>query len=309
MKGLILRVSSALQTVGAADLFAGRLSVYVSLSKPRIAVMAMFCVCVGYFLGLRGVFDVRPMLSACLGILAVAVCCSFLNQLIERDVDARMNRTVNRPLVSGRVSSSEVMVVGFCLGVFGVAWLATQVNALTAIVSAITLFSYVVCYTPLKRVSFLCTQVGALAGALPPVLGWCASGSSLDYGALSLLLLMFCWQFPHFLGIATIYRSDYERAGLRMLPVMVGGQSCAGSVSVAYAVALLPVSFLVYDSGIAGDYYLIVAVVGWVAYLIAACRFWICGSVGRARDLVLCSLIYLPVLLTVIVVDHSRSLQ
>ena len=305
-----MSASSAFPAVDcSADPVASRLSDYIALSKPRIAVMAMFCVCVGYFLGFRGVFDLGRMLSACLGISSVAVSCSFLNQWFERDVDSRMNRTLNRPLVRGRVASSEVLVVGLCLGVFGVAWLAMQVNALTAIVSAVALISYVVCYTPLKRVSFLCTQVGALAGALPPVLGWCASGASFDYSALSLLLLVFCWQFPHFLGIATIYRSDYDRAGLKMLPVLVGGVSCAGSVSVAYALALLPVSILVYDAGVAGDYYLTVALVGGVAYLVSACRFWSCGSVGRARQLVLCSLIYLPVLLTVVVIDHSRVLQ
>lgn len=306
-----MNVASATTTTennaGALDVVA-RLSDYWLLAKPRIAVMAMFTVAIGYALGFQqttgGAFQSAALANACFGIFCVAVSCSFLNQWLEQDVDRRMNRTCERPLAARRVSSGEVLAIGVAAAVLGIAWLVTQVNLLTGLVSITALLSYVALYTPLKRVSFLCTQIGALAGALPPVLGWCAAGGQLDSGAWALFLLLFCWQFPHFLAIATIYRADYEHAGLKMLPVMPGGISCAGLVSVAYAAALLPVSFLAYGCGVGGYVYLSLVLLGGLAYLAASVRFWLCDSVVRARQLVLCSLIYLPVVLVGMVVDQ-----
>ena len=281
---------------------------YWQLAKPRIAIMAMFTVAIGYYLGCRGEFHVGQLLDACFGIVCVAVSCSFLNQWVERDVDRAMLRTADRPLPAGRISGREVLIVGVAAGLLGALWLAVNVNALTCVLSLVTLASYVSAYTPLKRVSFLCTQIGAVAGALPPILGWCAAGGELDEGALALFLLMFCWQFPHLLAIATIYREDYEAAGLKMLPLRQDGRSLAGEVGVAYACVLIPVSLMANAQGLVGGLALSCVLLGGFAYLVSAGRFWRESSVRRARELLLCSIVYLPTVLLSMAVDHYRLL-
>ena len=281
---------------------------YWQLAKPRIAVMAMFTVAIGYFLGCRGDFLFLQLCDACFGIFCVAISCSFLNQWIERDVDHAMLRTSDRPLPAGRIAAAEVLIVGVSAGLLGALWLAINVNVLTCVLSLVTLASYVSAYTPLKRVSFLCTQIGAVAGALPPVLGWCAAGGALDEGALALFLLMFCWQFPHLLAIATIYRADYESAGLKMLPLRHDRRSLAGEVGVAYACVLIPVSLMANAQGLVGGLALSCVLLGGFAYLVSAIRFWRDGSVRRARELLLCSIVYLPTVLLSMAVDHYRLL-
>ncbi|NQV24547.1 MAG: protoheme IX farnesyltransferase [Rhodopirellula sp.] len=277
---------------------------YLQLSKPRIAVMGMVAVAVGYFVGCEGSFSVGKLLSACFGIACVAVSCSFLNQWYEQDTDRRMSRTADRPVPGGRVRPAEVLTVGLLLMVGGVGWLLVSVNVLTALLSFMTLALYVAAYTPLKRVSSLCTVIGAVSGAMPPVLGWTAAGGSLDGGALALFLLLFTWQFPHFLAIATIYRRDYESAGLRMLPLVRGDSNGAGFVGVAYACVLVPVSVMVWQQGLAGNLYLAVALTGGVVYLVSSIRFLLELSTERAKQLVLCSIVYLPVVLLTMTWDH-----
>ena len=282
---------------------------YWQLAKPRIAVMAMFTVAIGYFLGCRSDFQVARLCDACFGIFCVAVSCSFLNQWIERDVDRAMLRTSDRPLPAGRISGVEVLAVGLAAGLLGGVWLAITVNTLTCVLSLVTLASYVSAYTPLKRVSFLCTQIGAVAGAFPPVLGWCAAGGELDQGALALFLLMFCWQFPHLLAIATIYRDDYEAAGLKMLPLSHDGRSLAGQVGVVYACVLIPVSLMANAQGLVGGLALSCVLLGGFTYLVSAVRFWRDSSISRARELLLCSIVYLPTVLLSMAVDHYRLLS
>ena len=196
------------------------------------------------------------------------------------------------------------MIVGLTLMCVGVGWLLVSVNTLTAVLALITLALYVVAYTPLKRVSSLCTVVGAVSGAMPPVLGWTAAGGSLDTGALALFLLLFTWQFPHFLAIATIYRKDYESAGLRMLPLVRGEANGAGFVGVAYACVLIPVSLMIWQQDLAGSLYLVVALTGGVAYLVSSIRFLMDQSKERAKQLVVCSIVYLPTVLLTMTWDH-----
>lgn len=282
---------------------------YLQLSKPRIAVMGMVAVAVGYFVGCEGAFSIGELLSACVGIGSVAVSCSFLNQWYEQDTDRQMDRTANRPVPGGRVRPVEVLLVGLLLMFCGVGWLLVSVNPLTAGLSFLTLALYVAVYTPLKRVSCLCTVIGAVSGAMPPVLGWTAAGRSLDGGALALFLLLFAWQFPHFLAIATIYRNDYESAGLRMLPLVRGDSNGAGLVGVVYACVLIPISLMVWEQGLAGNLYLTIALTGGVVYLVSSIRFLLNQSTERAKQLVLCSIVYLPTVLLTMTWDHYRLLS
>lgn len=286
-----------------------RVADYLQLSKPRIAAMGMVTVAVGYFVGCQGVFQTQELLSACFGIAAIAVSCSFLNQWYEQDTDRRMNRTADRPIPGGRIRSAEVLTVGLILLAAGAAWLAVAVNVLTAVLSCLTLVLYVAAYTPLKRVSSLCTVIGAVSGAMPPVLGWTAAGGSLDAGALALFLLLFTWQFPHFLAIATIYRKDYEAAGLKMLPLVRGSSNGAGFVAVAYAWVLIPVSLMIWHQDLAGSLFLAVALTGGVVYLVSSIRFLLDQSKVRAKQLLLCSIVYLPTVLLTMTWDHYRLLS
>lgn len=292
-----------------AILSSARLADYMQLAKPRIAAMGMVAVAVGYCVGAYEGVRSLELLSACGGIAAIAIACSFLNQWYERDTDARMPRTSDRPIPEGRVSSGEVLLAGAVLTCVGLAWLWVLVNPLTSLLALMTLVLYVAVYTPLKRVSSLCTVIGAVSGAMPPVLGWTAAGRGLDGGAMALFLLLFAWQFPHFLAIATIYRNDYEAGGLRMLPLVRKDRNGAGLVAVCYAVVLIPISLMVWQVGLAGDLYVYVAVTGGIAYLVASVRFFADQSIRRARELVLCSIVYLPVVLLTMTWDHFRLLS
>ena len=286
-----------------------RVADYVQLVKPRIATMAMVAVAVGFLVGSRGEVKILPLLSSCFGILCIAASCNFLNQWYEQDTDQRMRRTADRPVAGGRIPAGEVFVVGLVLASIGNLWLWLTVNVVTCVLAAITLAIYVCAYTPLKRVSCLCTVLGAVAGALPPVLGWTAAGGQLDGGAASLFLLLFFWQFPHFLAIATIYRDDYEAADLKMLPLLSDRRNCAGAVGVVYACALIPISLLIWEYGLAGNLYVLVAMTGGVVYLVSSVRFMLNQSIQRARQLVLCSIVYLPVVLLTMTWDHFRLLS
>ncbi|MGH7201934.1 MAG: heme o synthase, partial [Planctomycetaceae bacterium] len=205
-------------TESARPLPVARLADYVELAKPRIAAMVLMTVSVGYVVGSRGRWDLVPLLHTLLGVGLVAAASSALNQFLERDTDRRMPRTAERPLPAGRLLAAEVLLLGLVAGTAGCVYLAVMVNPLTAALTGATLLLYVAAYTPLKRVTSLCTAIGAVPGALPPVLGWTAAGGAIDGGALSLFGILFLWQFPHFLAIAHLYRGQYADAGLKMLP-------------------------------------------------------------------------------------------
>lgn len=286
-----------------------RLADYLELTKPRIAVLALTAVTVGYVLGSQGRWQVLPLLHALLGIGLVAAGSSVLNQWIERSTDRKMDRTANRPLPAGRLQATEVLWFGLACGLFGTLYLAVAVNALTAWLGVATMFLYVAVYTPLKRHTSLCTAVGAIPGALPPVLGWTAAGGHLDAGAFSLFAILFLWQFPHFLAIAWLYREDYDRAGLRMLPRPSAKLPIVGAFTVIYALALIPVSLLPSDLALAGDAYYLAAIILGLGYLAASVRFLLNESRRTARSLLLVSLVYLPLLLLALTTDHLRLLQ
>ena len=298
-----LTVNAALSSVSSIS----RVRDFVELCKPRIAVVGLYTVAVGFFVGSRGNWNAALLLHSLFGIGLVAVACSVLNQYIERDTDQLMDRTAGRPLPMGRVSSSEALLFGLLAGVIGLTWLAVRVNALTATLGAATLLSYVGFYTPLKRWTSLCTVIGAIPGALPPVLGWTAAGGELDAGAFSLFVLLFLWQFPHFLAIAWLLRQQYANAGLKMMPHLSGRG--IGLLAVVYGTALIPASLLPRFSGLAGDFYALTAIGLGGAYLWSALEFARHGNDASARRVLWASFMYLPTLLAVLTLDHWRLLS
>jgi protoheme IX farnesyltransferase len=215
-----------------------------------------------------------------------------------------MHRTENRPLPAGRLTALEVLLVGLVLGAVGVAYLALALpKPWAAVVAGFTFASYVFVYTPLKRLTTLNTLVGAIPGALPPVIGWVAAGGSLGPGVLALFAILFLWQVPHFLAIAWIYREDYARAGLQMLPVFDPDGRLTGRFMVVYCLALLAASLGPVMLGGAGLLYLTGAVVLGVSFLTSALRFWRSSSSEQARRVLKASLLYLPVLLALLLLD------
>lgn len=285
-----------------------RLSDYLEITKPRISVMVLVTVCVGYALGSFGVWNLTTLVHALLGITLVATASSALNQYLERHTDALMNRTADRPIPSGRLSAIEVLCFGLVCGTVGAGWLAMFVNPTTSLLTLLTLVLYVGVYTPLKSRSHVCTAIGAIPGALPPVLGWTAAGAPLDARAVALFGILFLWQFPHFLAIAYLHQEDYHRANLRMLP----GNNVprvVGWMAICYALLLLPVSLMPSAVALAGSGYAAAAVVLGLGYLVASIRFMRHESAKTARGLILTSLVYLPVLLLVLTWDHFRLLQ
>lgn len=292
---------------------AARFADYLELTRPRIAVLSLLTVTVGYVLAAGEVWRVVPLLHALLGITFVAAGSSALNQFLERTTDGRMDRTANRPLPAGRMSPAEVFLFGLTFGAGGCLYLLFLANATTAILAAVTLLLYVLVYTPLKRRTSLCTLVGAIPGALPPVLGWTAAGGSLDSGAFALFGILFLWQFPHFLAIAWLYRRQYRGAGLRMLPGEDKSHGVAGLLAVGYALALLPMSLLpgglAQAESLAGERYTICAFVLGAGYLVFSVRFFLNESKASARGLLWASLIYLPLLLMALTWDHFLLLR
>lgn len=296
-------------TASSRSAVVSRLADYLELTKPKIAVLALVAVAVGYTLGSAGNWQFAGLLNALIGIGLVAASSSVLNQWIERTTDMRMQRTANRPLPAGRLTSVEALAFGLTCGLAGTVYLAAFVNATTAALALLTWVLYVVVYTPLKSRTSLCTAIGAVPGALPPVLGWTAAGGALDGGAFTLFAILFLWQFPHFLAIAWLYRKEYSEAGLRMLPDCNPRPRVTGMMSVAYAAALIPVSLLPEQFAMAGRLYVVVAVLLGGLYLFSALRFTKNESTKTARSLLWMSLAYLPLLLLTLTWNHLQLLQ
>lgn len=298
-----------MQTVPFQAAIVSRWSDYSMLTKPRISLLVLLTVSAGYSLAVPGEWQFIPLFHALVGIALVAAGSSALNQYIERHTDALMQRTANRPLPSGRMHPLEVVSFGIGAGVCGTLYLAVFVNELTAALAAGTYVLYTAAYTPLKRHTSLSTAVGAIPGALPPVLGWTAAGGRLDLSAFWLFAILFLWQFPHFLAIAWIYRNEYARAGLKMLPLGGNLPRVVGILAIGYSLALLPVSLHPRLCGLAGGTYSCVALIGGLVYLLASIRFAWDESTRTARGLLAVSLVYLPTVLIVLVWDHWRLLS
>jgi protoheme IX farnesyltransferase len=285
----------------------GRLAAYAALTKPRIVVMVLITVATGFWLGGRSVLQparsLGPLLATLIGTGLVAGGASAWNQLLERSRDLRMRRTAGRPLPSGRLTPAEAAVFGTALGLVGTVILALGANLMAAAVAGVTFLLYVGVYTPLKPVTTLNTAVGAIPGALPPVIGWAGATGQLGIEAWSLFLIVFLWQFPHFLAIAWIYRDDYARAGHRMLPSVDPKGAITGRQAAGYALALVPAGLLPTAVGVAGPYYFLGALALGLFYLVYSVRFWFAVSDPTARLLLRASFVYLPAILVLLLLN------
>ncbi|MFN4260540.1 MAG: heme o synthase [Gemmataceae bacterium] len=283
-----------------------RLADYVELARPRVAFLVLFTVAIGACLASVGMPEWLPLLHALFGTALVASGASALNQLFERHSDALMLRTENRPLPAGRLAPVEGFVFGMGLGIVGSVYLALTLRSpAAALVASFTFLSYVFVYTPLKRVTTLNTLIGAVPGALPPVIGWVAVRGRIDAQALALFAILYLWQVPHFLAIAWIYKEDYGRAGLCMLPVFDATGSDTGRQMVRYSLVLIPVSLLPTVLGLAGLVYAAAAVLLGLGFLRASWRFLWDPSLPHARRVMRASLIYLPLLFLFLLLDSA----
>jgi protoheme IX farnesyltransferase len=279
---------------------------FLELTKPRITLLILICTGVGYFFGSHTPFRFLTLVHAVLGTALMASGTSALNQWYEADSDARMCRTRRRPIPSGRIKSGHGFVFAVLLSAAGFAELWFGTNALTAALGLFTLLSYILAYTPLKQRSEVCTIVGALPGALPPLIGYAAASGRLDARALTLFLILFVWQFPHFYAIAWMYREDYARGGIRILAVIdPDGESTAKNI-VACSVLLVPISLAPLFFGMTGLVYAMAAVAAGLGFLHFGVRFVRERTFVRARQVLLASVLYLPMLFALMMIDQKR---
>ena len=276
----------------------------VALTKPRVVLMVLVTTLMGYDVALTGPADYLRMIHLLIGSLLAAGGTLALNQYRERDLDARMDRTRARPLPAGRLQPLEAWLFGVALTLVGTAYLAALVNPLVALVTLATTILYLFAYTPLKRRTPLCTLVGAVAGALPPVAGWAAARGDVAPGAWVLFAILFLWQLPHTLAIARLYRDDYARAGVRVLPVVDPDGASTERQVVLSCVALVSVSLLPAVAGWTGPIYLAGALVLGLAFSAVGVEQALVPSPRAARHVLLASLIYLPLLLGLMAFDR-----
>jgi protoheme IX farnesyltransferase len=276
---------------------------FSELTKARLTVMVLLTTLTGFFLASRGAFDWVRLMHTLVGTALVAICSSILNQALERKTDALMRRTEQRPFVTRRLPLTFTVIAGLILGALGLAELAWFVNGLTALIAAATLLIYVVVYTPMKRLTVLNTLMGAIPGALPPLLGATAARGHFCVEGWTLFALLACWQLPHFYAIAWLYREDYRAAGLRMVSVDDLSGRRTGIHAVISALVLVPVSLLPMWLGPSGAFYGVVAALLSVGFVLLAIRFARSPSRPTARGLFLASITYLPLILLALVID------
>jgi heme o synthase len=281
-------------------------SVYADLFKARLTFLVLLTTLVGFYIGFRGPVDYLLMLHALLGTALVASGASALNQYLEREYDGKMRRTQNRPLPSGRLRPQTVLIVGAMAGGLGLAYLAIAVNLLTSLIGAVCFASYLFVYTPLKRVTWLNTAIGAIPGALPPLMGWTAARGELSREGWALFAILAFWQLPHFLAIAWIYREEYAKAGFKMLPLIDPTGQRTGRQAVSHTLGLLPVSLCPFLFKLAGPVYLAGALIFGIIFIWYALQFSRHLTIPRARQLFYISVLYLPALLAVMVLDKIK---
>ena len=278
---------------------------FFALTKPRVNLLVLVTAVVGFHLGNTAGTSHALLVHTVLGTFLVASGAAVFNQVLERETDSRMRRTRSRPLPDGRLGLGEASLFATALSVIGLLELGFGANWLAAGVAAVTLVSYVLVYTPLKRVTSLATIVGAVPGALPPVIGWAAARGSLTVEAGVLFAIVFFWQLPHVLAIAWMFREDYERGAVRVLPVEEPDGRSTSLQIVNYAAALVPVSLLPTVVGLAGRVYFVGALALGIGVLLLAIRFARGRSGAHAKQLFYGSLAYLPVLWVLMLADRA----
>jgi protoheme IX farnesyltransferase len=305
MKTAALELNSSVPNQAAAPgSVRARAGAYLELTKPRITSLIMLTSAAGFVLASRGPIDYFTFVHAMVGIGLLSSGIATLNQFIERDLDGLMRRTADRPLPSGRLFPFEALWFGVAVTALAEVYLSVFVNVLTALLGLTVIAGYLFVYTPLKTRTSLSTALGAFPGAMPPLMGWTAARGRIDIAAWVLFAILFLWQFPHFLAIAWMYREDYTRAGILMLPVVEPDGRVTGQQIVLYTVMLLPVSLLPTLLGTAGKVYFGGAIVLGLLFLYFSLRAAFSKSRQAARQLLLASVIYLPLLFILMVLDR-----
>jgi len=284
----------------------GWTAVFADLVKARLTALVLLTTFVGYYLGETGTVNYLLMFHALFGTALVASGAAALNQWLEREYDARMRRTASRPLPSGRLQPATVAIFGGVCSVAGLIYLAVLVNPLTSVIGAVTSISYLFIYTPLKRVTWANTLVGAIPGALPPLMGWTAARNELSGEGWALFAILAFWQIPHFMAIAWLYRNEYAKAGFVMLPNVDADGSRTAFYTVGNTVLLFAAGLCPFLLNLNGALYLTAAIVLGAAYFGFAVRFASQLTARRARQLFLASIIYLPLLLLAMVCDKLK---
>jgi len=282
---------------------------YLELIKPRIVTMVLVTTAIGYFLGGHGFRDIVSFLLTLIGTGLAAGGSAALNNYIERDIDVFMPRTRNRVLPSGKIEPAHVLVFGILLVLGGVSILAWLVNLLAAFLVLLTAFLYVLVYTPLKKQTWLNTPIGAIPGALPPMVGWAAAADELSAGAWVLFAILFVWQHPHFYAIAWMYKEDYRLAGFKMLSVVDPSGKRVFKQAIIFSMVLIPVSMSLTWLGITGSLYMFGAIVAGAGMLASTVMLWNIRTPAAARHVLMASVFYLPALLALIVIDAGLMVR
>jgi len=288
----------------------------IAIFKLRVTTLVVMTAWAGYYMGATqsGISSFNLTLwNTLLGVALVSCGASVLNQVYERRTDALMRRTAQRPLAAGRLGLGYGVLIGMGTIIAGSLWLMVSTNPITGTLTLLTAVMYVGIYTPLKRHTTLATFIGAFPGAMPPLIGWTAARGSIEWPAVALFAILFVWQFPHFMAIAWLYREDYGRAGIRMLPVVQPDGWSTAAEALVYAVLMIPVSLVPWYLHIAGNFYFAAAILLGAAYLFYTIRFSritrcsVSESRTYARALLKVSVIYLPLLLAVLMLNAKRS--
>jgi protoheme IX farnesyltransferase len=276
-----------------------------ALTKPEINLLIAITVLVSFMVARHDLWllSIVPAVSAMVGTLLVSSGAAALNQLLERGFDSRMRRTGRRPLVAGSVTPRSALVFGATTSILGLLYLALWVNLLSMVIAGLTFLFYLLAYTPLKRITPLCTLVGAIPGAAPPLIGWAAATGTLDRRAFALYALLYLWQFPHFMAIAWMYRDDYERAGYRVLPGYKERRLFAALQALIPAALLIPVSLVPWIGNQAGNVYLAVAIFLGLGFAWLTLRFSLRATNVTARQLLFASIVYLPTVFIFLLMD------
>ena len=315
MKGVVLELEQGVTTAVAAPSACAdeemrlsvseRASAYLELTKPRITFLIVLTAAAGFCLAsTAGAFNYLYFAHAMWGIALLSSGIATLNQFMERDLDARMRRTMQRPLPSGKLAPAQALLFGLALTAAAEIYLAVFVNPLTAALGLTVITGYLFLYTPLKTRTSLSTAVGAFPGAMPPLMGWTAATGEVTVGAWVLFAILFLWQFPHFLAIAWMYREDYERAGILMLPVVEPEGRVTAQQIVVYTLMLVPVSLIPTAIGISGSIYFIGAIILGLLFLYSSMCAALSKTRQAARRLLLASVLYLPLLFVLMVLNR-----
>ena len=294
-----------MESTAAETPFLLKLPAFFELTKPRVTLVVILTSVVGFYLASSATLDLRLLFHTLIGTALLSAGTAGLNQFLEREADGRMQRTCTRPLPSGRLDESDAVIFGGILILSGSLYLALLTNILAAFLGCVTSVLYLFVYTPLKMKSPICTTIGAIPGAIPPLIGWAAAKGSLDFHALVLFAILFAWQFPHFLAISWIYKDDYKRAGFAMSSSTDPDGRRTGRRILAFTIVLLVLSVVPATAGLTGMFYLLGAVLLGSAFVWFGFEAALVGTATSARRVLTASLAYLPLLLILMVVDKN----